>query len=29
MQKEREIQFEDCHIGDVFKLDRRSPWVIE
>lgn len=29
MQKEREIQFEDCHIGDVFKLDRRSPWVVE
>lgn len=27
MQKEREIQFEDCHIGDVLRLKTRCPFV--
>ena len=25
--KEREIRFEDCHVGDVIKLKTRCPFV--
>jgi hypothetical protein len=27
MQKEKGIRFEDCHVGDVFRLKTRCPFV--
>lgn len=26
MKKTREVRFEDCHVGDVFRIDQDSPW---